>query len=57
MEAALFSFNFFSINDVLPEKLTRKVEFNQPNKYLELIDLENGSTIINNLGILAIFLC
>ena len=56
LEAALFSLNFISIKDVLPDQLTKRFEFEQPNRYLELIGLENGSTFINDLGIFTIFL-
>ena len=56
MDAALFSFNFISIKDVLPDQETGKVEFKQPNRYLKIIGLENGSTIANNLGLFIIIL-
>ena len=56
MDAALFSFNFISINDLLPDMETRKVEFDQSNKYLKIIGLENGSTFVNNLDLFIILL-
>ena len=56
MDAALFSFNFISINDMLPDLETRKVEFYQSNKYLKIIGLENGSAFANNSGLFVIIL-
>ena len=56
MDAALFTFNFITISDFLPDQDTRKVEFKQPNRYLKIIGLENGSTFANNLGLFAIIL-
>ena len=56
MDAAIFSFNFITIKDVLPDQETRKVEFDQPNNYLKLIGLEDGSTFANNLSLFFIIL-
>ena len=56
MDAALFTFNFITIKDVLPDQLTKKVEFDQPNIYLKLTGLEDGSAFINNLALSVIIL-
>ena len=57
MDAALFTFDFITIKDVLPDQETKKVEFDQPNIYLKLTGLEDGSTFINNLALFIIILC
>ena len=56
MDAALFTFDFITIKDVLPDQETKKVEFDQPNIYLKLTGLEDGSTFINNLALFVIIL-
>ena len=56
MDAVLFTFSFITIKDVFPDKLTKKVEFDQPNIYLKLTGLEDGSTFINNLALFVIIL-
>ena len=54
MEAALFSFSFVSVKDLVLDQETEEIEFDQPNKYLELIGLQNGSSFVNSLGLFII---
>ena len=54
LEAALFSFNFISVQDWVPKNFIDTFDFHQPNEYLNIIELESGSTLINNLSLIFI---
>ena len=51
METALLSFRFISVQDWVSSEFIDMFDFNQPNEYLNDIELESGSTFINNLSL------
>ena len=52
MDFALFSFDFISLNGLIPHDSKKALNFDQQNEYLGIMGLESGSALKNNFGLL-----